>query len=103
MVAPTYEGNPKHKDPWQPGRKGTLCPKELIDAAQQLLERSVVDGKTRFSTDGERAFQAHEHAPDLWHGHPVGWVEVPEKLRRTWVESKVVTRAMVKRYWNLDD
>jgi hypothetical protein len=27
---PRYEPNPKHKDPWQRGARGSLCPKMLI-------------------------------------------------------------------------
>jgi hypothetical protein len=32
-VALTYKPNRKHKEPWQPGRKGTLCRQGLDDDA----------------------------------------------------------------------
>ena len=36
-----YESNPKHKEPWQRGRRGTLCPSDIDQAiARQLLEGS---------------------------------------------------------------
>jgi hypothetical protein len=72
-----YEPNPKHKAPWQPGLKGSLCPQDLTeDARQQLLEASAPDpngGNARYATDGRRAFCAQSHGDDAWHGYPVGW------------------------------
>jgi hypothetical protein len=39
----TYEPNPKHKEPWQRGARGTLCPREADGSA--LLATSQVDPK----------------------------------------------------------
>ena len=48
-----YSGNPKHNDPFQPGRKGSRCPTGpkgiTLDVAQELLEHSEVSGKRRFA------------------------------------------------------
>ena len=77
-----YEPNPKHKNPWQRGARGSLCPAEADGTA--LLAASEPDpdhvGK-RFATDGHRAYCAHEHSPGRWHGFPVEWRKVPAKLR----------------------
>ena len=51
-----YEGNPKHKEPWQRGRKGSLCPKEIsVETARELLERSKKAGNKRFAVHNGRA------------------------------------------------
>ncbi len=95
-----YEPNPKHKEPWQRGARGSLCPPG-IDAAA-LLAESVADpdkpGK-RYATDGTLAYCGHEHAPGCWHGFPVEWRSVPEKLRRQWLAAKLVTRRTVREHW----
>ena len=95
-----YEGNPKHKEPWQPGRQGSLCPAELdIDTAQELLYASQLVGKKRFSVHKGRAFAAQEHRPEHWHGNPVAWMEVPQQLRATWLREGKVQRREIKRHW----
>ena len=98
--APIYGGNPKHQEPWQRGKKGSLCTKETMETAQGLLDASVEDGKRRFATDGERAFEGKEHAPNEWHGFPVGWKEVPETLRHRWQDEGRVRRAHIQKYWD---
>ena len=99
-VGPVYEGNEKHQEPWQRGRKGSMCTKETIAQAQGLLDTSVSSGKQRFATDGERAFRGAEHGPDRWHGWPVGWKEVPEKFRHQWLDEGLVKRASISRFWD---
>ncbi|GAB4206849.1 MAG: hypothetical protein OHK0013_23890 [Sandaracinaceae bacterium] len=95
-----YEPSRKHKEPWQPGRKGSLCPPELDEAARDaLLAQSVAHGDKRYATDGTGAFEAQEHAPGAWHGYPVGWKEVPEPVRRAWVDEGRVRRQAIRRYW----
>jgi hypothetical protein len=98
-----YEANPKHKEPWQPGRKGTLCPPMQDGRAQHLLEDSILEASVRYATDGEWAFAAQEHAVDRWHGYPVGFVEVPERVRRRWLRDGLVTRAVIRKRWTLDE
>jgi len=96
-----YEPNPKHKEPWQHGRKGSLCPPDLDALARDaLLEGSVQHGSKRYATDGERAFEAQEHQPGAWHGYPVGWKEVPESLRRVWRDEGRVKRQAIRRHWD---
>lgn len=98
--AMVYEGNPKHKEPWQRGRRGSLCPPEVKELARSLLEWSELVGEKRYATYDGRAFCASEHQPGHWHGWLVGWVEVPEKLRRQWVEAGKVKRREILRYWD---
>lgn len=98
---PAYEPNPKHKEPWQPGRKGTLCPKELtLLAAAKLLVESVEHDGARWAVRDGRAFKAKPHAKDRWHGWPVGWVEVPATLRLKWLGENLVRKQDLKRYWS---
>jgi len=95
-----YEPNPKHKQPWQRGARGSLCPSDADGPA--LLEVSEADpnrpGK-RYATDGVRAYCAHEHGPGLWHGFPVEWRRVPPKLRDAWLANGRVSKRSVKEYW----
>ncbi len=101
-----YDGsvNDKHKHPWQRGRRGSLCPSGMSpETAQRLLDESEpTPGKDepRWSTDGTIAYAAHEHVDGRWHGHPVGWKEVPEGLRTRWVDTGRVTGRHVRRYWD---
>jgi len=67
----TYEPNPNHKEPWQRGARGSLCPRDADGPA--LLAASEVDPKhqgKRYATDGIRAYCEHEHSADHWHGFP---------------------------------
>lgn len=98
-----YEGNPKHKEPWQPGRRGSLCPKEMAVSPQLLLEGSELVGSKRYNTCGGKAFCAQEHSDGKWHGFPVGWKEVPAKLRIRWIEQNLLTRRDIQRYWETHD
>jgi hypothetical protein len=96
-----YKGNPKHKEPWQPGRRGSLCPPDVDQAlAQGLLDQSELDGAKRYATHDGRAFCGQsEDDGRHWHGYPVGWVEVPESLRQRFVRRGVVKRSDIKRNW----
>jgi len=99
---PVYEGNPKHKTPWQPGRKGSLCPSDIsLEAARRLLLSSVVEGKRRYAVDKGRAFcaQQHDAIRNPWHGYPVGWREVPAGVRQQFMVTGVVAARDMKRYW----
>jgi hypothetical protein len=96
-----YEGNPKHKHPWQRGRKGTLCPKSMSIQPQQLLEQSVLDtdGK-RYAAWQGRCYCAQEDSePNHWHGYPVGWREVPEKLWRAWKNEGKIQKSDISKHW----
>jgi len=98
-----YESNPKHKEPWHHGKSGTLCPRWSWESAQQLLENSELIGKKRYALQSGVAFQGHEHEPGKWHGHPVAWNEVNQKLVNQWIQEKRVTRREVRKSWTLED
>lgn len=95
-----YECNPKHKLPWQRGRKGSLCPEQMGASPQDLLQDSVLwsDGKRYALCDG-RAYCAQESGSNRWHGYPVGWVEVPEALRRKWRDEGKITKKDMRANW----
>src|SRR5712691_5801185 len=61
-----YEPNPKHKEPWQRGARGSICPPDADGHA--LLAASQVDPKH----PGKRYRWpcGHEHSPGCWHGFP---------------------------------
>jgi hypothetical protein len=95
-----YEPNPKHKEPWQRGARGSLCPKEADGPA--LLAASHVDPKhpgKRYATDGHRAYCGQEHHPGRWHGYPVQWREVPPRIRSGLVADNQVSKRDMKEYW----
>lgn len=94
-----YEPNPKHKEPWQRGARGSLCPKDVD--APALLAASVIDPKQpgkRYATDGHRAYCGQEHRPGRWHGYPVQWREVPAAIRRDWVTGGKVSKRDLKEH-----
>lgn len=100
MSTVEYEPNPKHREPWQRGKRGSLCPTGLDTAL--LLNLSVQhpsNANKRFTTDGCRAYCGHQHAPGLWHGYPEAWRQVPESLWRQWVSDGVVTKRCLKEHW----
>ena len=78
-----YEPNPKHREPWQRGRRGSLCTEVGVEQAQQLLNESVLVGEKRYAVYQGRPYCAQAHE-GVWHGYPIGWVEVPAKLRTRW-------------------
>lgn len=96
-----YEPDDKHKKPWQRGKKrGSLCPASLdLGSAQRLLRGSVPHNTKRYASDGARAFCAQEHQPGTWHGYPVGWEEVPPKVRADLIRDNGVTRRSIRQYW----
>ena len=98
-----YEKNRKHKEPWQRGRRGSLCGPVDADLAAQLLAESILVRNKRFATHDGRAYCAAEHAEDVWHGWLVGWKEVPDSVRRQWIEEERVKRRDVMRYWDGDE
>lgn len=95
-----YKSNPKHREPWQPGKKGALCPRAVWDKAQDLLEGSELVGSKRYATSDGLAYEAQDSNDGTWHGYPVGWERVPESLRRRWLKEKRVKRRDTTRYWS---
>ena len=95
-----YESNPKHEQPWQRGRRGSLCPKTVsLETAQRLLSESEPVGNKRYAVHEGRAYCARKHGADTWHGHPVGWKEVPGSLRRKWQEARRLRRGDMRKHW----
>lgn len=100
LIVMHYEGSPKHREPWQRGRQGSLCPNNLNQSTvKQLLADSVLVGNKRYAIYEGRPYCAQRHAPDRWHGYPIGWVEVPEPLRRNWLKERRLQRRDVRRHW----
>jgi hypothetical protein len=95
-----YEPNPKHKAPWQAGRKGALCPSWSHEAARDLLRSSVLSKTKRFSTRNGHAFAAQQHRPGFWHGYPIPWSEVPQNILRQWLNEDLVKKKQVKESWD---
>lgn len=95
-----YESNPKHSQPWQRGRRGSLCTDpEARKNARTLLEQGEPSGGKRYAVFKGRAYCAQEHGDDAWHGHPVGWKEVPAELRHKWQKAKRVERREIRLHW----
>jgi hypothetical protein len=93
-----YESNPKHSEPWQIGRKGSICERAVRPHAARLLDESVLIGDKRYAVFEGKAFCAQEHSPDRWHGYPVGWAEVPAKLALQWQKDGLVSKRDRKKY-----
>ncbi len=93
-----YESNPKHSDPWQSGKRGSLCEREVRPLAEVLLLKSVIWKEKRYAVHEGRAYCAQEHSPNRWHGYPVGWVEVPPKLVNQWMADGSLTKRDRKKY-----
>ena len=99
-----YHPNPKHKEPWQPGRKGSLCPKDItLDRAAGMLSESFHHKQQRYAVDQGRVFIGKTDNRDGWHGYPAGWREVPETVRQHFLKSKAVQNRDLSRYWERSD
>lgn len=94
-----YESNPKHSEPWQRGQKGSLCPKDIKAFVADLLAKSEQVGKQRFVVHEGKAYCGREHREGVWHGFPVGWMEVPAELRNRWRREGLVKKRDLDRYW----
>ena len=60
---------------------------------------SVLVGKKRWATDGERAFSGKQDGHGKWHGYPVGWLEVPTAIRNEWQDAGRVKRRSITQHW----
>lgn len=94
-----YQGIPKHKHPWEQGRRGTLCPPDADGPA--LFSDSIPDpdnARRVYATDGHCAYCAMpsnvvtDDGHDVWHGFPVTWQRVPWKVQRAWVSQGLIAR-----------
>ncbi len=99
-----YRGSPKHKEPWQPGRRGSLCPAEIgAEQARRLLGNSILYKKKRYGVWEGRGYCAQSTLGQLdeWHGYPVGWSEVDPAVRKQFINEGRLTKRDVKRYWDV--
>ena len=94
-----HDSNPKHKQSWQRGRRGSLCPAGLHAKAQTLLLESVKVGKKRYAVHEGKAYCAQQHGKDLWHGYPVGWMDLPQSSRNQWISQNRLKRREVRKHW----
>ncbi len=95
-----YESSRKHKEPWQSGRRGSLCPKDIcLDRAKQMLKDSIAHGRQRYAVDSGRPFAGQDNGSGVWHGYPVGWSEVPETVRNDFQKTGLVKRHDINRNW----
>ena len=95
-----YESNPKHSEPWQRGRRGSLCPKEVRPIAAELLDDSELIGGKRYAVHDGRAYCAQEHRAGVWQGYPVGWKVVPPELRERWRTQNRVRSRDIRKHWD---
>lgn len=98
-MAEAYEPNPKHKHSPTPGRRGTLCPREVDGAA--LFATAVPDPRNagqRFNILNGEAYRAlptnavNGAGDDLWHGHPFPLDKVPAAVQKQWVAAGLLRR-----------
>ncbi len=96
-----YAPNPKHKEPWQRGRRGSICPREISEEqAQQLLNDSVLVDQKRYAVHEGRPYCAQDDGIGGWHGYPIGWKEVPTALRTRWQKRENrVRKRDIDRFW----
>ena len=95
-----YESNPKHSDPWQPGRRGARCPTDVTpEVAERLLQTSELVDRKRYAVFEGQAFCAQEHTHGVWHGYPVGWKHVPHAIRSRWRSEGAVRRSAIRANW----
>jgi hypothetical protein len=93
-----YESNPKYTEPWQIGKKGSICEREVRPHAARLLAESRLCGEKRYAVFEGKAFCAQQHGPDVWHGYPIGWAEVPAKLALEFQKAGLVSKRDRKKY-----
>ena len=67
--------------------------------AEQLLAGSDPEGGKRYAAHAGRAYCARQDGCNVWHGYPIGWKEVPEKLRRKWLREGRMQRRDIRKHW----
>ena len=77
-----------------------MCTKMQSEQASQLLGASMLYEGRRYAVLDGKAFCADQHGTDVWHGWPVGWIEVDEPLRRRLISSGQVRKRQIDRYWD---
>ncbi len=84
--AQTYDtgGYRKHK---RPDGWASLCPDDLMETPQQLLETGVRVGDRLYNVSGEYALCAQSHRPGRWHGYPIPWSRLPAAAKKALVDT----------------
>jgi hypothetical protein len=72
------DGYRRHKRPegW-----GSLCPDDLPELPQQLLDTGVSIDDCVYNVSGQYALCARSHSPGRWHGHPIPWTRLPSAAK----------------------
>lgn len=95
-----YTGSEKHRDPRQPGKRGSLCPPAIsIETAQAMMLDSLEFGGARYAVHEGHLYEARDDGHGHWHGYPVGWVEVSETVRAHFRKSGLVKNRDLGRFW----
>lgn len=83
-----------------PGEKGRCALAWSHQKAAELLATSTeMSPGERYATSGGVAFSGKEHRPGVWHGYPIGWVEVPPKLIKLWQSEQRVSKRQIRDNW----
>ena len=83
------DGYRKHKRPegW-----GSLCPDDLGESPQALLDSAVPDGDALYNVCGDYALRAQCHHAERWHGHPIPWSRLPSSAARALIDAGRLTK-----------
>jgi|SRR5581483_5730489 len=66
-----------YKKPKRPKSWGSLCPDDLPEDPQFLLDTAALVGRSKYNVSGSYAVCAEEHRPGCWHGYPIPWSRLP--------------------------
>jgi hypothetical protein len=82
----TYDtgGYLKHK---RPAGWGSLCPADLPETPQQLLDSGVSVDDCYYNVSGGYALCARSHSPGCWHGYPIPWTRLPAAAKNALIAS----------------
>jgi hypothetical protein len=89
----------KHK---RPGGWGSICPPMTQEQAQELLDKSVETGKSRYNVSGEYCFQSNGDNTDsngepVWHGFPIPWSRIPPEAKNKLISIGSLTNAFYRK------
>lgn len=86
----------KHKTP---GGWGSLCPHPApadLDP-QALLDGAVLVERVAYNVQDDQAYCAREHLPEVWHGYPIPWDQLPVEAVTGLVERGRLTMARYRK------
>lgn len=88
------DGYRKHK---RPDGWGSICPEDLAEDPQELLESGVVVGNAIYNVCGDYALRAQSHGEGRWHGHPIPWTRLPTAAKNALIEAGRLTSATFRK------